>query len=199
MKTYIADIIPKIQRFSRKMDDLALLQNQHWVLIDDIENEKQVYLFRPGNELLISKNGKIRRNKWEYLGNKSLIIDLGEEAFLFKHGFFDENLLALKIDSKEEYAFFINENKFDGDLNSFSKVIQFMKAQYLSKEGKFELKDIADFEIAVEEPKLTEEELKALELRKKLDEREMVIVTIVLVIAVLIVGMLAFWASMRDS
>jgi hypothetical protein len=181
------------------MDDLALLQNQHWVLIDDIENEKQVYLFRPGNELLISKNGKIRRNKWEYLGNKSLIIDLGEEAFLFKHGFFDENLLALKIDSKEEYAFFINENKFDGDLNSFSKVIQFMKAQYLSKEGKFELKDIADFEIAVEEPKLTEEELKALELRKKLDEREMVIVTIVLVIAVLIVGMLAFWASMRDS
>jgi len=74
MKTFIADIIPKIQRFSDKLDNLTLLRNQHWVLIDNIETEKKVYIFRPNNELLISKNGKVEKGKWEYLGNKSLLI-----------------------------------------------------------------------------------------------------------------------------
>ena len=30
--------------------------------------------------------------------------------------FLDENILALKVDSKEEYAFLVNENKYVGEL-----------------------------------------------------------------------------------
>jgi hemin uptake protein HemP len=135
MKTFIADIIPKIQRYSDKLDNLTLLTNQHWVLIENLEQEKQLYLFRPNNELLISKNGKIEKGKWEYLGNKSLLIDQGGQAFLFKHGFFDENLLALKIDSKDEYAFFVNENKYEGDINSSVKVLDFLTTHYLHRDN----------------------------------------------------------------
>lgn len=29
MQTFISDLIPKIQRFSQKLDDLTLLSNQH--------------------------------------------------------------------------------------------------------------------------------------------------------------------------
>ena len=40
MKTYFADLIPKIKRFSKKLDDLTLLTNQHWVSLCDISNNK---------------------------------------------------------------------------------------------------------------------------------------------------------------
>jgi hypothetical protein len=47
-----------------------------------------------------------------------LLIDRKDESYLFKHVFFDQNILALKIDSKDEYAFVVNETKFDKELNS---------------------------------------------------------------------------------
>ncbi len=131
MKTFISDLIPKLQRFSQKLDNLTLLTNQHWVVIDDIVNNKNVYIFRTNNDLLISQNGKVEKARWEYLGNNSLLIDKKEESYLFKHGFFDENILALKVDGKDEYAFLINENKYDGELNSLDKVIDFLTKKYL--------------------------------------------------------------------
>ena len=131
MKTYISDIIPRIKQFSKKIDNLTLLTNQHWVVLDEISENKNVYIFRSNNELLISTNGKVEKAKWEYLGNDSLLIDKKEESYLFKHGFFDENILALKIDSKEEYVFLINENKYDGELNSLEKVIDFLSRKYI--------------------------------------------------------------------
>ena len=117
MKTYFFDLIPRLQRYSEQLDDLTKLTNQHWVVVDEIANSKNVYIFRTNNELLISQNGKVERAKWEYLGNNSLLIDKREEIYLFKQGFLDENVLALKVDSKDEYAFLVNENKYDGDLN----------------------------------------------------------------------------------
>ena len=131
MKTFITDIFPRIQRFSKKLDNLSLLTNQHWVSIDNILDNKTVYIFRHNNELLISTNGKIEKAKWEYIGNKSLLIDKSSESYLFKHGFFDENILALKVDSSDEYAIFVNENKYDGELNSINKVVNFLEGQYL--------------------------------------------------------------------
>jgi hypothetical protein len=131
MRTYISDIIPRIQKFSQKLDNLTLLTNQHWVVIDDNDNTKNVYIFRQNNELLISTNGKVEKAKWEYLGHNSLLIDLKDESYLFKHGFFDENILALKIDSKDEYAFLVNETKFVKDLNSSQSVIEFLNDKYI--------------------------------------------------------------------
>jgi len=131
MKTFIADIFPRIQRYSEKLDNITLLANQHWVSIDDIISTKTVYIFRTNNELLISTNGKVEKERWEYLGNKSLLIDKKNESFLFKHGFFDENILALKVDSCEEYAVFVNENNYDGELNSIERVFDFLRRKYL--------------------------------------------------------------------
>ncbi|MDD3972940.1 MAG: hypothetical protein EOL88_15640 [Bacteroidia bacterium] len=141
MRTYISDIIPRIQKFSQKLDNLTLLTNQHWVVIDDIDKTKNVYIFRQNNELLISQNGKVEKAKWEYLGHNSLLIDRKEESYLFKHGFFDENILALKIDSKEEYAFLVNETKFDKELNSSINVIEFLNKKYIESSVKRSIQD----------------------------------------------------------
>jgi hypothetical protein len=141
MKTYISDVIPRIQKFSQRLDNTTLLKNQHWVVIDDIDNTKSVFIFRQNNELLISQNGKVEKAKWEYLGNNSLLIDLTDGSYLFKHGFFDENILALKIDSKDEYAFLVNESKFDKELNSSSSVIEFLNRMYLEPNIKRSIQD----------------------------------------------------------
>ncbi|KXK31195.1 MAG: hypothetical protein UZ12_BCD005000408 [Bacteroidetes bacterium OLB12] len=85
MKTYISDIIPKIERFSQKLDNLTLLTSQHWVVIEEINDSKTVYIFRKNNELLISQNGLVEKAKWEYLGHNSLLIDMKQESYLFRH------------------------------------------------------------------------------------------------------------------
>lgn len=152
MKTFISDLIPRLQKFSQKLDNLTLLTNQHWVVIDDISNNKNVYIFRANNDLLISQNGKVEKAKWEYLGNNSLLIDRKVESCLYRHGFFDENILALKVDSKDEYAFLINENKYDGELNSINSIIDFLTKKYIEPQT---IKIIEDSTgIIIEQPKI---------------------------------------------
>ena len=145
MKTYFTDIIPKIQKFSKKLDDLTLLTNKHWVVVDEASTEKNVYIFRENNQLLISQNGKVEKAKWEYLGNNSLLIDKTSTSYLFKHGFFNENILALKIDGKGEYAFLVNENKYKGELNSIENINNFLIAKYIEPELKKKEVDRSNF------------------------------------------------------
>ena len=137
---------------------MSLLTNQHWVVLDELTTSKNVYIFRSNNELLISANGKVEKGKWEYLGNSSLLIDRKDESYLFKHGFFDENVMALKIDGKEEYAILVNENRFEGELNSVEKVTHFLSSTYLD----VEVKKLLGNQIEVEKPKIvkTEEQMK---------------------------------------
>jgi hypothetical protein len=131
MKTFLTDIFPRIQRFSENLDNITLLTNKHWVSIDNISSTKTVFIFRTNNELLVSTNGIVARERWEYLGNKSFLINMNSQCYLLKHSFFDGNIMALKIDSKEEYAVFVNENKYDGELNSIDKVFDFLRQNYI--------------------------------------------------------------------
>jgi hypothetical protein len=135
MKTFIADIIPKIQRFSQRLNDLTKLTNQHWVSLGDIDQTKRVFIFRANNQLLISDNGIVEKGSWEYLGNQSLLLDTKDESYLLKHGFFDENVIALKLDSTESYAFFVNEIKYHGELNNITDVLKFLEKKYLKING----------------------------------------------------------------
>lgn len=135
MQTLILDIIPRIKMYSKKLNELALLTDKHWVLMDENLENKIVFIFRKkGNQLLISKNGNIEKGDWEYLGNNSLLIDRSSGSFLFKHGFIDDNVLALKVDGKKEYALFVNEQKFDDVLNSVSSVIDFLNQTYIEQD-----------------------------------------------------------------
>jgi len=136
MKTFLLDIIPSIQRYSQKLDNLTLLNNQHWVSIDTITTNKIVYIFKADNRLLIAINGRVKKAKWEYLGIDSLLIEIGEESYLFRHGFFDANILALKPDSTEEYAIFLNQNKYSGELNSIEAITAFLQRNYLPSSKK---------------------------------------------------------------
>jgi len=136
MKTYILDIIPKIQRFSQKLDNLSILLNKNWVILDEETSNKSVFIFREkNNQLLISTNGKIEKGNWEYLGNNSLLIDREYGSFLFKHGFIDDYILALKVDGKEEYALLVNEEWFEKKLKTIGKILEFLNDKYIEQKN----------------------------------------------------------------
>ncbi|WP_312825688.1 hypothetical protein [Epilithonimonas sp.] len=133
MKTYFADIIPKIKKFSKRLDDLTILMNQHWISLEDINEVKRVFIFRNENKLLISKNGIVEKGSWEYLGNDSLLLEMSEGNYLFKKDFIDENLIAFKQDSTDRYVLFINETKFHNELNNIDDVVRFLENKYYKK------------------------------------------------------------------
>lgn len=131
MKTFLLDIIPKIKRYSERLDNRALLTNKHWVVIDKDLTKKVVFIFREKeNQLLVSQNGTIEKGSWDYLGNESLLIETSGGAYLFKHGFIDNTVLALKVDGKEEYALLVNDDHFNINLNSVDGIIQFLSEKY---------------------------------------------------------------------
>lgn len=134
MKFYLLEIINKIQNLSRKLDETTLIENNHWVYIDDLNTEKRVYIFRSNGQLLISTNGIVNKSSWEYLGFGSLLIDTSEGSFLFKNGFIDETLLALKIDSSEKFALFVNETKYGSEINNLSDLQKYVENKYKKSE-----------------------------------------------------------------
>lgn len=133
MKTFVLDLISKIQNYSKKIDDLSLLQNQHWIFLNEIDKSKQVFIFRSNKELLISVNGIVEKGKWDYVGNKSLFIESNNQNLLLRHGFLDEDILLLKIDSTDNFLVFINESKFSNEINTVEDVYLFLKRKYLYK------------------------------------------------------------------
>lgn len=148
---------------------------------------KMCIFFRENGELLISLNGSVEKGRWEYLGNNSLLIDKKDKSYLFKHSFFDKNILALKIDGRNEYAFLVNEKKFDGELNEFSSVIDFLNREYLDSNIQRTIK--AKYEI--DSPK-TNEKI-AINIQKEQEEvqkyydKNMIIALLLIGVCVIIV------------
>lgn len=131
MQTYLSDIIPSLSRYSKQLNDETLLTSRHWVVIDEIANRKNIYIFRKNRDLLISTNGLVERGTWDYLGNDKILIEQNGKAFLFRHGFFEDDFLALKIEGGEEYAFLVNEKKYDENLNSVLSIHSFLTKKYI--------------------------------------------------------------------
>ena len=141
MKTYFSEIIPKLQNYSHKLDEIALLANQHWILFDENSEQKIVYIFRDNNELIISTNGSVEKGSWDYLGNNSLLIEQSENSILFNHGFFNEKVLFLKVDGKNEYVILINEYKIQKEIKSLNEIYSLLKSKNEIKKTKNEESD----------------------------------------------------------
>ena len=134
MKSYVLDIIPKISRYSDERDLETYIFNKAWVLVDEDSKLKIVYRFRPKNdEIIISVDGNAKRGTWEFLEDgKSMIIEVENETKIFKHGFIDDTILALKLDNDEsEYVVFFNDDKHHKIKdNSLNTIKDYLKVKY---------------------------------------------------------------------
>jgi len=131
MKTFILDIVSKISSYSKKLDDKSLIINKKWILVDD-SNEKSVFIFRENNQLLISENGIIQKSSWEYITKDLVSLEINNINYLFTPAFLDENMFILKLDSRNEYVVFINENQVREIINSLNQINDFIDTNYLN-------------------------------------------------------------------
>ena len=117
-------------RTSRRLDDLTMIKNHHWVLINPDSTDKTVLIFLADNRLKIVINGIRRNSTWEILDNSYLDIDLIEFGLIAKYVFVDEEFLILKIDSKEEHIAFINETRYGIELNTIDDINRILRIKY---------------------------------------------------------------------
>ncbi|MDM1041827.1 MULTISPECIES: hypothetical protein [Empedobacter] len=130
MKTFILDIISKITSYSKELDDKSLIINKKWILVDE-SDEKSSFIFRENNQLLISENGIIQKSSWDYITNDLVSLEIKNINYLFTPSFLDENLFILKLDGRNEYVVFINENKVQGIINSLQQINDFIDYKYI--------------------------------------------------------------------
>ena len=110
MRKYLEQVLPKLQQFSKELDDLALLVDQPWVQVS--ENVRTVFVFRKNGDLLVSRNGDIGSARWEYLPSlNSIVLERDGRKTLYNKGYFDDAIMALKKDGSEDYLLLGNENK----------------------------------------------------------------------------------------
>lgn len=89
----------------------GVLIEKPWAVIG-ANNEIEKLIFKRNNELIISKNGKVKMATWDYFPEaKALLIDRIEDKILLKEQFVDENLVILNIDGTEDFFILANENE----------------------------------------------------------------------------------------
>lgn len=128
MTHYFESLLPKVLDYSQKLDKLALLLDEPWVMAGDSQTQTKL-IFRTGGSILVSENGSVAFGKWELLNRaNSILIDYGHSAKLYNHGFFDEAVLALKLDGTNDFFVLVNQNRVP-DLD----VTRYLKDKYLKE------------------------------------------------------------------
>ena len=75
METSFSELIHRVSTLSQKFYNTSLLFNNHWVLVNETNSKKKLYIFRDNNELIISEDGKVDVALWRYLGKNTLLIE----------------------------------------------------------------------------------------------------------------------------
>jgi len=130
VKKVIENFLPRIKKFSKRLNDETALKNQQWILIDETGLTTITYIFRDKNQLLISKNGNVVIGAWEYLTSEKILLNFEENTYLYRNEYFDDKLLALKKDGAEIYSLFINEEFLNSFNNDIGKIESFIVERY---------------------------------------------------------------------
>ncbi len=128
MTHYFENILPKVLSYSQKLDKLALLLNEPWVVVGD-HNVQSKLIFRTAGSVLISENGIVTFGKWELLNRaNSILIEYTHSIRLYNQAFFDEAILALRLDGTQDFFILVNQNKIP-DLN----IVKYINDKYTDK------------------------------------------------------------------
>jgi len=160
MKHYLGDILSKIDRFSKRLDNEVVLMKQPWIVLDEEENCKKVYIFRKDGNLLISINGDVNKAKWELLDFGNILIENNSNSYLFNHGFLDSEVLILRKDNSSDFFALVSNVLHQTGIDTLLKLRDYLANKYIEKKVIFESDSSSGQKVISEENKvLTSEEI----------------------------------------
>lgn len=85
----------------------------NWLLLNDDESNETLYIFRTNDDLVISKNGLVHKNKFEFItdNNSLLITDENNITELFNIVNIKDDILIINRKSNGSFFYFINGTK----------------------------------------------------------------------------------------
>jgi hypothetical protein len=105
----IREVYTNVIKTKDKLSDVSSISNVSWIL--ENQADKQIWIFRKGNSLLVSKKGIVETGKWEYfIESKSILIDINSEERLYNIKYVSDNKLSIELDSNDIRLDFIRKN-----------------------------------------------------------------------------------------
>lgn len=130
MKYYISEIIPRIQQFSKRLDENALFTSNEWVQFNQDSLNRIYYIFRKNGELLVTEKGIGKKIKWENLGNGRITIEEESTFYHFRIAFYDGLFLVMNLNDTNNYVFFLNETKLGVDFKTIGQINSYLSNRY---------------------------------------------------------------------
>ena len=111
------DLISKNYNHLKKTTEIKLaktfLIGANWILLSDEENDEIIYIFRSNNDLVLSNNGFVEMQRYEFItdNNSLLITNKQNVTELFNIINIKDDLLIIKRKSNNTFLFFLNNTK----------------------------------------------------------------------------------------
>ena len=132
MKFYLKDILPKIERFSKRLDIESVLTKHKWIFIDERENILPTYIFQNNGSLLISLNGNVTKAKWELVNFGNILIENNSNSYLYNFKFLDTDILILNKDRTDTFSIFVSNVLHQKGINNLSKIKKYLTGRYIN-------------------------------------------------------------------
>ena len=138
MKTFILNTLSQIPSVNKQMDCKSIIKSYEWLVFNDQQSEEvEKFLFLKDDKLLVSVNGKSSYSQWQYMRvNSSLLLDDGDNKYMFKIIVCTKDLILLKIDGTDTFSFLLN-TKSNNLVNAIYKDIKW----YLKKNCNIDIFD----------------------------------------------------------
>lgn len=133
MNNFLYNIVPNLEPFDYSLHHDEQFINQEWILVNGIKNTTAKYVFKPNNQLVISKNDEVITTRWSFINSNFISITTEEGLVLIKAYYKDKDTLVLNQKASEDYSFFINANNYNVTINNKSDIEKYLKEKYLKK------------------------------------------------------------------
>lgn len=183
MRTYLINTIGQIPTTNRQLDYKSTFKTNEWVVFNDKHGEVEKLLFLDGDKLLVSLNGKTAYSKWQYMKvNSSLVIDDGDNKYMFKIIVCNKDIILLNVDSTDSYSFLINTKSEALENCTYKEIQWYLKkicgVDIFNKEQRIEYENV--------QRKLEEKREKELQDRQKGWFKRMGIVLAIIIVLIVI-------------
>jgi|LakMenE18May11ns_1017448.scaffolds.fasta_scaffold9939729_1 hypothetical protein len=125
MNHYINNLLPRIKRFSKNLNNIELFVDKSWILYGDDTYNKIEYTFCRDNTLVKSVNGYAHQGTWRLLPTGKLIIKVENISIQLEKVFLNEGFFVLNISGEASSGYiFYNEDIINNNLKSYLESLE---------------------------------------------------------------------------